>query len=398
MTRAVCACLDADVRRLIVADEDFEAALEARELIARTGKSVDFLRVFRASTLAEAWAIVSKNGNRSQSRRAGAILRLPRPRRPRPEPLSIPEIRIPPSLGRSLLVSASGAHHLLFLGPKGTGKSTAGDLLIHLLPDPSPSELLEGLLIRELTAASGQRSPDDRPPVVRVPPSIRPAGLIGRYLRDLYQPGAFCLADRGLLIADELAEWPRDSREALREPLERRSVTIHRQRGPLESPARFILVATANLCPCGNYSPTRSKLTCRCSPRERDRYLSHLSGPVLDRIDLVSLIDVPSDSTQKNWPLLREFRDQALFTRSFLQSRLGLLPGELEPRKIEEVAGSVASSYPGYFDLVSLRGRHKLMRVALTLAALEGKTEIEEHHLFEASLFRPERWAPTSNA
>lgn len=316
---------------------------------------------------------------------------------------------LPPALERIILASAVGQHHLLILGPKGTGKSHALEWRIALQAPADPLTRLRGKLLEELSL----RAPSSHGALARrIGSQVRPAALIGSLGPGWVQPGEFTLAHGGLLIADELPEWPRDSREVLREPLERGAITLSRVGGSEELPADFVLAATGNLCPCGGWPPELpmssqipgkpgkgSKIPrCRCSLRGRTQYLHKLSGPILDRVDLVALhASTESEPCSNEKAPLSRVMKQAEQARMLLISRWGTLPGSLGAEAIERTL----SENPQWAKEsalnrgVSLRGRHKLFRVALTLAALDGCSEPERAHFAEARIYRAELFEPS---
>ena len=204
-----------------------------------------------------------------------------------------------PSLKRAVSVAALGQHHLLLIGAKGVGKSHAMEWLIQLQPECSDALKIHRALLSELVQSDSSLS--SHVPIRRVSPNVRPSALIGSATSSWIRPGEFSLAHGGLLIADEFPEWPRDSREALREPLERGQITLTRAKGTVEFPARFSLAANGNFCPCGGWPPDhpvpiefqnsgRKLPRCTCSHRSRNDYRARLSGPILDRMDMVLIV------------------------------------------------------------------------------------------------------------
>jgi magnesium chelatase family protein len=334
-----------------------------------------------------------------------------------------------PALERAIAVAACGGHHLLLLGPRGTGKSHALEWLIALQPPLEHQTALENRLVSELAPPRGRLTEnrgagsglsDERSrPVRRVGIQAKAPALIGSATARGILPGEFSRAHGGVLIADEFPEWARDAREALREPLERGRVTLTRVQGAEELPAGFVFAANGNLCPCGGWprdsaptaitqkDATLRPRVCRCSEPARQSYLERISGPILDRIDLVVRVnaELPMARSQKGKraetkerptvpeeSALTELRDRVLQARERLLRTWGELPGRLNGSRAEELL----ERHPHWRPLLetpplaSLRSRHKRLRVALSLAAWDGKTLPEKAHFLEAALLRPE--------
>src|SRR5271170_1163977 len=190
---------------------------------------------------------------------------------------------------RALLIAASGSHNILMIGPPGTGKTLLAKRLPTILPSLTPAESVETTRIYSAMGLlkAGQPLMAVRP--FRPPHhSVSDAGLVGG--GTVPQPGEISLAHKGVLFLDELPEFNRKSLEVLRQPLEEGSVTISRALASTTFPARFVLVAAMNPCPCGYLGSPRH--ACKCSPMQIEKYMGKISGPLLDRIDLH--IEVPA--------------------------------------------------------------------------------------------------------
>lgn len=317
------------------------------------------------------------------------------------ERLSQNLLPLTPALERILSVSIAGHHHILLLGPRGAGKSHALEWLIALQQPSSASDQLQQRLMRELNTL--QVNGDH---VRRISSQVKPSALLGGATSLMIRPGEVSLAHGGLLIADELPEWARDSREALREPLERGKVTLTRTQGSLELPARFLFAANGNFCPCGGWprqlpQPSEwknhsQKLTlCQCTQSSRKNYLAKLSGPLLDRIDLVSTVTPPPvllQNSNTHLAQLRKLQKRLNKTQESLLKSWGKLPGLLSGTETESIIQSLtvqALTVSGNSGC-SLRSRHKTARLALTLAAWDGMKEPSSAHWLEASFYRAE--------
>ena len=184
---------------------------------------------------------------------------------------------------RAIEVAAAGGHNLIMIGPPGSGKTMIAKRIPSILPKLSMDESLETTKIQSIIGIL----PSDTPLIVTRPyrsphHTISDAGLIGG--GTVPRPGEVSLAHNGVLFLDELPEFRRNVLEVMRQPLEDRQVTISRASASLTYPANFMLVAAMNPCPCGFFSdPTRD---CKCSPNQIQNYVSRISGPLLDRIDI----------------------------------------------------------------------------------------------------------------
>ncbi len=394
ITRAVIATLKAEIPFLIVQKSDAMTAIATLASLS----SNNSLQIVGVETLAEAWREAIKIFEGKPPTRSPSIQRFDKPTDTAGSNRFHNLLPLPPALTRLVSASISGGHHLLLLGPKGVGKSQAIEWMSALLPAPSAQTQIEHLLLRELSF-----EPQLYNPIRRVSSQVRPAALIGSTTSTTLRPGECSLAHGGILIADELPEWPRDSREALREPLERRRVTLSRVTGSAELPAEFILAATGNLCPCGgvpknfpraiNAGPN-SESSCECTLSRRKAYFARISGPLLDRIDIAALVGLQTAPTPKKEHPFEEIQAQVLRSREALQRDFGELPGVLSPRETEDLL----HGHPDWLrdlellQFKSLRARHKCFRLALTLAALDSsESGPTRAHFIEASIYRPER-------
>ncbi|HEX5757487.1 MAG TPA: YifB family Mg chelatase-like AAA ATPase [Arenimonas sp.] len=294
---------------------------------------------------------------------------------------------------RALEVAAAGGHHLLLIGPPGCGKTLLASRLPGLLPAASEAEALESAAIASISRR-GLRLEQWRQRPFRAPHhSASAVALIGGGSGP--RPGEVSLAHSGVLFLDELGEWQRSALEALREPLESGQVTIARAARSCEFPARFQLIAAMNPCPCGFAGDPSGR--CRCSPDSVQRYRSRLSGPLLDRIDLQVAVprlaahELRSDGPRGEDSATVRARVEAARERQL--QRAGCLNSQLGQRELDRDAALQAADralLERAMDALQLsaRGVHRILRVARTLADLDGEPRIDSAHLSEAIGYR----------
>jgi magnesium chelatase family protein len=289
------------------------------------------------------------------------------------------QLPLSPKLERTLGIAVAGHHHIVLVGPRGSGKTRAIERLASLLPEDTPLSRLQRLLLEELRDPFA-RAESTPCAIRRVSTFVKPAALTGGFGSDGVVPGEFSLAHGGLLIADEFLEWPRDSREALREPLEAGVITLTRAKGSTRLPAGFLLAATSNPCPCG------LKL-CRCPKNTRDNYWRRLSGPIRDRIDIG--VHVENASTGAVTPFSAS-QDKIRLFQKRARELWGYQPGRIPAETIEVLI----KTNPSWQDKKalksadSLRSRHKTVRLALSLGLWDGADTPTDYHFYEAELYR----------
>jgi magnesium chelatase family protein len=301
------------------------------------------------------------------------------------------------SVKRALTIAAAGGHNVMMIGPPGAGKTMLTKRMATILPDMSLAESLETTRVYSSVGLlpKGQALIATRP--VRTPhhTASGPA-LIGGGTHP--RPGELSLAHHGILFLDEFAEFPRNVLEMIRQPLEDGTVTISRAKGTLCFPAQFMMLAAMNPCPCSKKYKKGQK--CNCTPRQIDRYLGKISGPMLDRIDLhLEVPDVPFHklADKKNGTsskIMRELVNSARKKQAVrFKSSKTITNGRMTSRqvrehcKLDEQSNSMLKQ--AYNELgLSARAHDKICKVARTIADIENEEHIQTHHIAEAIQYR----------
>jgi magnesium chelatase family protein len=316
-------------------------------------------------------------------------------------PLDLADIKGQESAKRALEVAAAGGHNLLMVGPPGAGKSMLASRLPSILPPLTPSELLEVSMVASVAGEIAEGALTNRRPFRAPHHSASMAALVGGGLRA--RPGEISLAHQGVLFLDELPEFQPQVLDSLRQPLESGEVAIARANHRVTYPARFMLVAAMNPCRCGRANDPG--FSCKRGPNVRCAadYQGRLSGPLLDRIDLhievpaVTATDLilPPPAEGSRDIAVRVARARAMQRERY--AALGLVGvrtnAEANGPVLEEVAKPDASGLTLLRDAadamrLSARGYHRVLRVARTLADLDGAEKVGRLHLAEALSYR----------
>ncbi|MDP2582124.1 YifB family Mg chelatase-like AAA ATPase [Shimia thalassica] len=298
---------------------------------------------------------------------------------------------------RALEIAAAGNHHFFMLGSPGSGKSMLAARLATILPPLSPQEALETSMIHSVAGLLDQGGISRNRPFREPHHTASMAAIVGGGRRA--QPGEISLAHNGVLFLDELPEFSRAVLETLRQPIETGDVMVARANAHVRYPCRFMLIAAANPCRCGDmYDPAKA---CSRAPNCGEDYLGKISGPLMDRIDLrlevppvgFRDLDLPADGETSATVAARVHKARDLQTARYAEADGIRVNADIHGATLEDVAAPDAEGRAFLLKVaekfgLSARGYHRVLRVARTIADLEASPDIRKPHVAEAVSFR----------
>lgn len=381
------AARDNGIGRILVPEEN-----------AREAAVVQGIDVFPVRDLREASLLVQDLAGESPPRIKPLKLNLDELRKsPNRYQVDFSEVRGQAMAKRALEVASAGGHNILFIGPPGSGKTMLAKRFPTILPPLEFEEALEITKIHSVAGLTNGNGLVTERPFKSPHHTVSQAGLIGG--GSVPRPGEVSLAHLGVLFLDELPEFDRSVLEVLRQPMEDKQVTISRAASSLTFPANFTLVASMNPCPCGYFGSSRE---CKCSPQMIQRYIGKISGPLMDRIDIH--IDVPAvpfaelrgrgGSTGEPSAAIRErvvrAREKQVgrLAGSGIFSNSAMTPSQIRTFCKLDSAGESLLERAMQRQGLSARAHDRILKVARTIADLDGSDDIRTEHLSEAINYR----------
>lgn len=293
---------------------------------------------------------------------------------------------------RAAQIAAAGFHNLLLYGPPGTGKSMIAAAIPGILPLMTEEEKLDTSKIYSITGKLNGRLIQKRP-FLNPHHTVTPKALVGGGQHPM--PGVISMANHGVLFMDELPEFKRQTLDMLRQPMEEGAITITRKNGSYRYPCNFMLVAAMNPCPCGYY-PDRNR--CNCSDKEVARYVKSISGPLLNRIDLSVAVmrntyqQMRATPSEENSEQIRRRVEKAREIQNCRNGE-GVFNSEIPAKELKNMcnlSNRAEKTLETYFvdKQLSMRGYHRILRVARTIADLDDSVRVENPHILEAVSYR----------
>ncbi len=318
--------------------------------------------------------------------------------------LDFSDVRGQENVRRAMEVAAAGGHNMLMVGPPGAGKSMMAKRLPSILPPLTLEEALETTKIHSVAGLMNRKSNAPGESLIVERPfrsphhTITDVALVGGGVNP--QPGEISLAHNGVLFLDELPEYKRSALEVMRQPLEDRKITVARNKLSIEYPASFMLVAAMNPCPCGHYGENNPAHPCTCTPAQVHRYLSRISGPLLDRIDIqceIQAVSYEQLRTAQPGESSAAIRERVVAARKVQSERFSgsgihcnaqMTPQMLRRYCQVDKEGDNLLAYSMNHLGLSARAYDRILKVARTIADLSGEEHIAAKHLLEAIGYR----------
>ena len=321
-----------------------------------------------------------------------------------PSDLDFADVRGQFKVRRAVEIAAAGGHNMIMVGPPGAGKSMIAKRIPSILPPLTLDEALETTKIHSIAGLTNKRKGASSALIVERPfrsphHTITDVALVGGGTNP--HPGEISLAHNGVLFLDELPEYKRSVLEVMRQPLEDRHITVARTKETVDYPASFMLVAAMNPCPCGHYGENNPAHPCTCTPGQIHRYISKISGPLLDRIDIQCEIEaVPYEQLRDTQPgessaAIRErvLRARATQNERFKHSKLVHCNAMMNTKMVRQYC-ALDEECDKLLELtmnklgLSARAYDRILKVARTIADIEGSEKIQKNHLLEAISYR----------